>query len=152
MAKAPGTPRRLEQDVHPGTAVDQRVDIGALVGQHGHFDVLVAEHQGCHAGADGRRSGVTPPPRRALLHFDHLDETLDVAEGERPSPVAVSRIADHGGGVVVQYEAVVALPVKLTNDPRRVVVALAEEALDKRRDGTPDVAKVDISDLVAGPR
>src|SRR5580658_9765301 len=105
----------------------------------------------CTPGAISLRRAISPLPGpkpcrswrgRAgnVIELDHVDQSLDVPEGERPTAMSVGRIAHHGRGVVVHYETVEAQVLQFPDDARRLVVALAQEALDEGGHSALDVA------------
>jgi hypothetical protein len=85
----------------------------------------------------------------SIIEFHHVDKSLDVPKSERPPTMPVRRITHQGGGVVVHDETVETVLAKLSYDARRLVVALAQEALDEGRDSALDIAHVHVGDLVS---
>src|SRR5579863_1448512 len=89
------------------------------------------------------------------------EHALEVSDGVGPAPAAVGlggrvhpgvRVADHGRDVVVDDEPVEADGVQAGDDPGRVVVALAEEALGEGQHAALDVAEVNVADRPVCPQ
>ena len=79
-AYAPG---RFEQHVRPGSAMDEGVNISALVGQDSHLDLRVAERQRGTPGATSLHI------RDHVVQLHHVDKALDIPQRERSPAVPV---------------------------------------------------------------